>query len=68
MCGICVFPSQVFSIKSLRMISDAQFECMGLAIGQIAMLKALLVAEDKLKRWTSQKVNQLIGKIANNLY
>ena len=47
MCGTCVFPSQVFSIKSLRMISDAQFESMGLAIGQIAMLKALLVAEDK---------------------
>ena len=45
--GICVFPSQVFSIKSLRMISDAQFERMGPAIGQIAMLKALLVAEDK---------------------
>ena len=47
MCGTCVFPSQVSSIKSLRMISDAQFESMGLAIGQIAMLKALLVAEDK---------------------
>ena len=29
------------------MISDAQFESMGLAIGQIAILKALLVAEDK---------------------
>ena len=39
------------------MISDAQFESMGLAIGQIAMLKAPLAAEDKA--WTSQKVNQL---------
>lgn len=29
------------------MISDTQFESMGLAIGQIPMLKALLVAEDK---------------------
>ena len=43
----CVFPSQVYSIKSLQMILDAQFESMDLAIGQIAMLKALLVAEDK---------------------
>ena len=42
-----MFPSQVYSIKSLQMISDAQFESMGLAIGQIAMSKALLVAEDK---------------------
>ena len=29
------------------MISDAQFEKMGLAIGQVAMMKALLAAEDK---------------------
>ena len=29
------------------MISDAQFESMGLAIGQIGMMKALFVAEDK---------------------
>jgi len=29
------------------MISDAQFEKMGLAIGQVALMKALLAAEDK---------------------
>ena len=29
------------------MISDAQFEKMGLAIGQVAMMKALLAAEYK---------------------
>ena len=46
-CGTCVFPSRVYSIKSLRMISDAQFESMGLAIEQIAILNALFVAVDK---------------------
>lgn len=29
------------------MISDAQFENMGLDTGQVAMMKALLAAEDK---------------------
>ena len=29
-------------MRAVKMISDAQFEKMGLAIGQIAMLKALM--------------------------
>ena len=46
-CGYCVFPSKVYSTKSLQMILDAQFETMGLAIGQIPILKALFVGVDK---------------------
>ena len=42
-----MFPSKVYSIKCLRMISDAQFESMDLAIGQIAILEALFVAVGK---------------------
>ena len=42
-----MFPSRVYSIKSLRMISDPQFESMGLAIEQIAILNRLFVAVDK---------------------
>ena len=46
-CGSFMFPSKVYSIKCLRMISDAQFESMDLAIGQIAILEALFVAVGK---------------------
>ena len=35
------FFCQVYSLPAAKMISDTQFERMGLAIGQIAMLKAL---------------------------
>ena len=33
---------RVYSLPAVKMISDAQFETMGLAIGQIAMLRAFL--------------------------
>ena len=33
---------QVYSLPAVKMISDAQFETMRLAIGQIAVLKAFL--------------------------
>ena len=33
---------QVYSLAAVKMISDAQFETMGLAIRQIAMLRAFL--------------------------
>ena len=35
------FFCQVYSLPAAKMISETQFERMGLAIGQIAMLKAL---------------------------
>lgn len=34
-------------MRAVRMISDTQFESMGLAIGQIVTMKAVIVAENK---------------------
>ncbi|XP_074635386.1 uncharacterized protein LOC141893846 [Acropora palmata] len=49
------------------MISDAQFEKMGLAIGQVAMMKALLAAEDKegeeAKEQNKERIRTLVDKI-----
>ena len=34
-------------MQTVKMISDSQFESMGLAIGQIAKIKALMLSENK---------------------
>ena len=34
-------------MQTVKMISDSQFESMGLAIGQIAKIKALILSENK---------------------
>ncbi|XP_044180639.1 uncharacterized protein LOC114963177 [Acropora millepora] len=58
---------KVYSISALKMISDAQFEKMGLAIGQVAMMKALLAAEDKegeeAKEQNKERIRTLVDKI-----
>ena len=57
-----ILPFQVHSMRILRIITDAQFERMGLAIGQITSIKATL-AETTEGTKTSEQSKSGINNI-----
>lgn len=40
-----IFSLQVYNIKALKMVTDVQFDTMGVAVGQVATIRAKLGEE-----------------------
>lgn len=56
------FILQVYSIKALRMITDAQFQSMGVAVGQVAAIKAAFSEEGvpQFSKGTNKKTKEFV--------